>query len=180
MRTRTTCTAVCAAVLMLLCTPHGPIAGGRGVYDWPLTPRPAVARRFDPPAQRWLPGHRGVDLTAVPGAAVLGAAVLAAGAGTVRFSGQVAGRSVVSIHHPDGITTTYEPVHPTVRSGQGVSRGQVLGYLNPGHPGCTAAACLHWGARRGSGTAAIYLNPLALVGALRVRLKPVGVWPADR
>ncbi|MFD1847448.1 hypothetical protein [Arthrobacter flavus] len=28
-------------------------------WGWPLTPTPIVLRHFDPPAQRWLPGHRG-------------------------------------------------------------------------------------------------------------------------
>ena len=45
-------------------------------------PSPEVVRGFDPPEQRWLPGHRGVDLTATPGAAVR-----AAGDGRVRFAG---------------------------------------------------------------------------------------------
>jgi murein DD-endopeptidase MepM/ murein hydrolase activator NlpD len=55
------------------------------------------------------PGHRGVDL-----AAVAGAPVLAAGAGTVVFAGTVAGRGVVSVDHSGGLRTTYEPVLPTV------------------------------------------------------------------
>ncbi|MFZ2511346.1 MAG: M23 family metallopeptidase [Gordonia sp. (in: high G+C Gram-positive bacteria)] len=164
--------AVSAAVLLLLGSVSGPVASGRGAYDWPLVPRPAVARGFDPPAQRWLPGHRGVDL-----AAPAEAAVLSAGAGTVRFAGRVVDRGVVSVVHPDQLTTTYEPVRPIVRAGQTVGRGQVLGYLDSGHPDCPAAACLHWGARRGTGATAAYLNPLMLVGAVRVRLKPVGTWP---
>jgi hypothetical protein len=50
-----------------------------------------------------------------------------------------------------------------------VSRGAVLGTLEPGHPGCPATTCLHWGVRRGD---ADYLDPLVLVGAGRVRLLP--------
>lgn len=147
-------------------TPHA-------AYDWPLAPRPPVVRGFDPPAQRWLPGHRGVDL-----GSAADAAVLAAGAGTVRFAGAVAGRPTVSVSHPDGIITTYEPVRAVVQAGETVGLGQVLGYLDAGHPGCAATACLHWGARRGAGRTAHYLNPLALVGAVRVRLKPIGEPPA--
>ncbi|WP_143965417.1 M23 family metallopeptidase [Gordonia zhaorongruii] len=141
-------------------------------YDWPLAPVPDVVRGFDPPAQRWLPGHRGVDLRATAQSAVL-----AARSGTVHFAGAVAGRSVVSVRHADGILTTYEPVRPIVPEGDHVAAGQVIGTLEPGHPGCTAQACLHWGARRGSGSSARYLNPLGLLGALRVRLKPLT--PAD-
>ncbi|MDY6808908.1 MAG: M23 family metallopeptidase [Actinomycetota bacterium] len=133
----------------------------------PLTPA-AVVRGYDPPAQRWLPGHRGVDLSAAPGVAVR-----AAGDGRVRFAGEVAGRPVVSIRHTDDMITTYEPVRASVREGQSVRRGTVIGVVVAGHPGCPVAACLHWGARRGSGHAAVYLNPMALLGVVRVRLKPV-------
>ena len=43
--------------------------------------------------------------------------VLAAGTGMVRFAGPVAGRGVVVISHPDGISTEYEPVTADVASG---------------------------------------------------------------
>lgn len=172
MRATTIRAAVGSAMLLVAVTAPGPSAGGRGSYDWPLAPRPAVVRGFDPPAHRWLPGHRGVDL-----AAPVHAAVIAAGAGTVRFAGSIADRGVVSVAHPDGIATTYEPVRPIVRAGQSVGLGEVLGYLDSGHRGCPRAACLHWGARRGTGVAATYLNPLGLIGAVRVRLKPIGSWP---
>lgn len=155
-------------IITALLTHSAAPAAARPAYDWPLQPRPAVARPFDPPAQRWLSGHRGVDLD---GGAT--AAVLAARAGTVTFAGPVAGRPVISVLHPDGITTTYEPVTPHVRRGDHVTIGQVVGYLDAGHPGCPADACLHWGARRGAGRQADYLNPLGLLGLLRVRLKPV-------
>ncbi|MGZ8179963.1 M23 family metallopeptidase [Williamsia sp. SKLECPSW1] len=141
---------------------HGRIPGG---YGWPLLPRPTVARGFDPPAQRWLAGHRGVDLVGI-------GPVLAAGAGTVRFAGAVGGKEVVSILHADGIVTTYEPVEPTVSAGAAVARGSPIGVLIAGHPGC-ATPCLHWGARRGTGRSATYLDPRALVGAVRVRLLPL-------
>src|SRR5947209_1444726 len=73
-------------------------------YRWPLDGRPAVVRAFAPPPRPWLPGHRGVDLGAAPGTIVR-----AAGAGTVSFAGRVAGRGVVSVAHPGGLRTTYEP-----------------------------------------------------------------------
>ncbi|AFA73042.1 putative peptidase, M23 family [Gordonia polyisoprenivorans VH2] len=137
-------------------------------YSVPLSPRPTVVRGFDEPTRRWQPGHRGIDL-----ATTSGTAVLAAGDGIVRFAGIVAGKPTVSIEHDDGVITTYEPVRAGVRRGVRVRRGQAIGTIEAGHPGCTAAACLHWGARRGSGRAADYLNPLALLGAVRVRLKPL-------
>jgi murein DD-endopeptidase MepM/ murein hydrolase activator NlpD len=136
-----------------------------GGYGWPLDGVPTVVRRFDPPPEPWLAGHRGVDLAAAPGAAVR-----SAGPGTVVFAGMVAGRGVVSVEHPDGLRTTYEPVVATVVTGAAVDRGTHLGVLAPGHAGCAAAACLHWGLRRGD----TYLDPLLLLGFARVRLLPRG------
>jgi murein DD-endopeptidase MepM/ murein hydrolase activator NlpD len=94
--------------------------------------------------------------------------VLAAGAGVVAFAGMVAGRPLVSVDHPGGLRTTYEPVDPTVAAGQAVARGSPIGTLLVGHPGCPAAACLHWGVRRGE----VYLDPLTLLRAVRIRLLP--------
>ena len=142
-------------------------------FRWPLDGQPAVVRPFDPPPRPWLPGHRGVDLAAAPGDAVR-----AAGGGVVRFSGTVAGRGVVSVEHPGGLRTTYEPVTPAVHAGDPVEAGDLVGRLVAGHPGCPVVACLHWGLRRGEE----YLDPLALLGRARVRLLPVeGLrGPADR
>src|SRR3954463_4629304 len=80
-------------------------------FGWPVTP-PQVVRRVDPPPQPWLPGHRGVDLAAPPGAGVH-----TAGARAVVFPGAVAVRGVVSVQHPDGLRPTYEPVAATVHTG---------------------------------------------------------------
>lgn len=133
-----------------------------GTYRWPVPELPRLGRPFDPPATRYGSGHRGVDLVA-PG----GGAVLSAGAGTVVFAGGLAGRGVVSIQHPDGLRTTYEPVTATVVVGAAVRAGQQIGILEAGHPGCSASACLHWGVRRG---AEGYLDPLRLIGRWKVRL----------
>jgi murein DD-endopeptidase MepM/ murein hydrolase activator NlpD len=133
-------------------------------FGWPLDGQPAVVRRFDPPPQPWLPGHRGVDLAAAPGAAVR-----SAGPGTVAFAGMVAGRGVVSVDHPNGLRTTYEPVEPSVAAGSAVAAGTPIGVLAAGHAGCPVDACLHWGLRRGEQ----YLDPLLLLGFGRVRLLPL-------
>lgn len=133
-------------------------------WDWPLTGAPTVPRPFDPPPQPWRSGHRGADLAGAPGQQVL-----AAGAGTVAFAGPVAGRPLVSIDHPGGLRTTYEPVNPSVGAGQAVARGTPIGTLAAGHDGCPAEACLHWGLRRGE----TYLDPLALLRPPRVRLLPL-------
>lgn len=138
-------------------------------FHWPLIRPHPVLRPFQPPRTPYGPGHRGVDL-----GGQLGEPVLAAGSGLVLYAGPLADRSLVSIEHASGLRTTYEPVRPMVRVGQYVQRGQVIGLLMAGHPGCPAVApmvCLHWGVHRGR----VYLDPLRLVESGHVRLLP---WPA--
>lgn len=130
-------------------------AGAEGTpWRWPLSGAPAVSRPFQPPVTAYGVGHRGVDLAATPGRPVL-----AAGAGRVSYAGLLAGRGVVVVVH-GALRTTYEPVAASVRVGTQVAAGAVLGRLQAGHPGCPAAACLHWGLLRG----AAYLDPLSLLG----------------
>lgn len=140
-----------------------------GEFDWPLQPRPAIEQRFDKPEQNWFPGHRGVDLAATPGQAVL-----AAGDGVVVFAGMVAEKPVISIDHPGGLRTTYEPVQAEMPVGRRVSRGTRIGTVDPGHDGCTAPACLHWGLRREHTIRSRreYLDPLGLLHQTPLRLKP--------
>lgn len=137
--------------------------------QWPVAPRPMVTRAFDAPSPNWNRGHRGVDLAAGPQQPVY-----AAGPGTVVFAGVLAGRPVVSLAHPGGLRTSYEPVQAAVRPGQTVSTGQLLGSLLSGHPGCPVTACLHWGAMWGPASDAEYVNPLGLLAETPIRLKPLG------
>ena len=152
--------------IAVVCAP--PVRADNGRLDWPLRPRPAVLKMFDAPSPNWNRGHRGVDLAGAPDQPVY-----AAGAGTVVFAGELAGRPLVSIAHPGGLRTTYEPVRPSVRVGQLVVAGAVLGELESGHDGCTAAACLHWGAMWGAASRAEYVDPLGLLASTPVRLKPL-------
>ncbi|OBG81292.1 peptidase M23 [Mycobacterium sp. E802] len=160
-----------AAVLVLLLAWAWPgIAHADGVrLRWPVSPRPVVTRQFDAPSPNWTRGHRGVDLAAVPDQPVY-----AAGPGTVVFAGVLAGRPVISLAHPGGLRTSYEPVQATVRPGQTVTAGQLVGTVLTGHPGCPAAACLHWGAMWGTAARADYVNPLGLLAETPIRLKPLG------
>lgn len=119
----------------------------------PLAGAPEPSREFQPPARRWQAGHRGVDLPGQPGEAVLAAA-----AGRVSYVGVLAGRGVVVVDH-GSVRTTYEPVSSVVRVGDRVTAGQVIGTLAAGHPGCTAAACLHWGLKAGED----YLDPMLMI-----------------
>lgn len=152
-------------VMLLVAAP----ARADGVrLDWPLRPPPAVVRRFDAPSPNWTAGHRGVDL-----AGVAGQRVYAAGAASVVFAGQLAGRPVVSLEHAGGLRTSYEPVRATVKAGQRVDITTVIGELVSGHPGCPTAACLHWGAMWGAAARAEYVDPLGLLAVTPIRLKPL-------
>jgi murein DD-endopeptidase MepM/ murein hydrolase activator NlpD len=147
--------------MALLMTPD--VGGAREGTRWrpPVTPV-AVVKHFHPPAQRWLPGHRGVDLrTAV------GARVRSAGAGRVAYVGTIAGRGVVTVDH-GSLRTTYEPVDPVVRSGEQVTAGQVIGTVGTGTGHCGSGRCLHLGLRRGRE----YLDPMLLLGRASARLRP--------
>src|SRR5947199_10646185 len=119
------------AVLMAIALLFAPsVRADDGRLNWPLRPRPAVLRVFDAPSPNWNRGHRGVDLAGAPGQPVY-----AAGAGTVVFAGELAGRTLVSIAHPGGLRTSYEPVRPTVRVGQLVAAAAAIGTLEAGHAG---------------------------------------------
>ena len=158
--------AACAAALGLLigAWPAPAAAGARPDWVWPLAGTPRVVRAFDPPPQRWAAGHRGVDLLARVGDVVRGA-----GAGSVTFAGQIAGRGVVVVTHGDGTRTTYEPVTATVTRGNRVRAGQPLGRLSAASGHCLPLACLHWGRRRGD----VYLDPMLLLRRGPARLLPV-------
>ncbi|MBV8787487.1 MAG: M23 family metallopeptidase [Mycobacterium sp.] len=160
-----------ALILMVGLVGAAPAAADDPRLEWPLRPPPTVARTFDAPSPDWKPGHRGVDLAGTPGQPVY-----AAGAATVVFAGLLAGRPVVSLAHPGGLHTSYEPVQAVVRTGQAVTSETVLGELVAGHAGCRASqggACLHWGAMWGPASGAHYVDPLGLLKSVRLRLKPL-------
>lgn len=141
------------------------------VWSWPLSPRPAVRRAFDPPARPWLSGHRGVDLEAADD----GAPLISPAAGTVSFVGTVVDRPVITIDHGNGLRSSFEPVASSLTAGAAVAEGDVLGQVQAGHCG-PAPTCLHWGVRRGED----YVNPLSFVMDQRpsVLLQPIDAGPS--
>lgn len=162
--------------LLLLITPGGAAGAADAAapvgFDWPLAGAHVVDRGFTPPTSAYGAGHRGVDLRAE-----LDQSVLAAGPGQVSYAGLLAGRGVVTVTHPGGLRTTYEPLDPAVHVGQAVAVGAVLGRLTSGHASCLLGTyCLHWGLLRG-GT---YLDPLTLVERSRVRLLPLAAGQEGR
>lgn len=146
-------------------TGQGPDRGVTALWDWPLVGTPPVARGFDPPAHRWLPGHRGVDL-----AGVAGEQVLAVDAGVVTYSGEIAGVGMVSLTHADGLRSTYQPVEGRVARGDRLGRGQAVGVLGATGGHCAVADCLHLGAVRGRDD---YVDPLSLLLGVELTLLPV-------
>ncbi len=149
--------AVVLAAVLLLPAPAPPEAAPRGSWDWPLPPRPAVLRAFDPPDKPWMSGHRGVDLEAMHD----GVPVTSPESGTVSFVGVVVDRPVITIDHGGGVRSSFEPVDSPLAVGSVVAKGSSIGTLQPGH--CGASACVHWGVRRGDA----YVNPLEFVTDLR-------------
>ncbi|MFJ9327879.1 peptidoglycan DD-metalloendopeptidase family protein [Streptomyces sp. NPDC101230] len=138
---------------------------------WPLVGRPSVLRGWDPPATPYGRGHRGVDLAARPGDAVLATAT-----GRVSFAGRVAGRGVLVVELAGSgappLRTTYEPVRALVDKGDKLVAGQPVGVLEPGPFHCVPG-CLHWGLRR----AEVYLNPLLLLPPALLRRGPSRLLP---
>lgn len=132
-------------------------ATARPSWGWPLSPRPAVVRPFDPPPEPWLSGHRGVDLQA----AADGVPVTSPADGVVGFVGTVVDRPVITIEHAGGLRSSFEPVRSPLHKGEQVRKGQEIGILEPGH--CGPLPCVHWGVRRGDE----YVDPLAFVMDLR-------------
>ncbi|AJP05851.1 peptidase M23 [Streptomyces cyaneogriseus subsp. noncyanogenus] len=150
--------------------PAGPAVPAVG-RAWPVGARPPVLRGWDPPPGPYAPGHRGVDLAAAPGAPVRAVAP-----GRVSFAGRVAGKGVVSVElagtGDPPLRTTYEPVRASVRAGETVAAGEVVGAVEPAGSHC-AAPCLHWGLR-GEGT---YLDPLTLLPPWLLRTGPSRLLP---
>ncbi|MEX0170239.1 peptidoglycan DD-metalloendopeptidase family protein [Streptomyces sp. LMG1-1-1.1] len=135
---------------------------------WPVgPPPPEIVRGWKPPPGPYAAGHRGVDLAAAPGVAVLAPA-----AGTVSFAGPVGGRGVLTLTLPGTGTpplrTTFTPVVPLLRAGARVRAGTPIARVAPGTH--CPESCLHWGLLRG-GT---YLNPLVLTRRPPSRLLPLG------
>lgn len=156
-----------AALALTQAAPRGSDPTGvtalRARWAWPLLMPEVVVNRFDGPAQRWLPGHRGVDL-----AGFEGAPVRAVADGVVSFRGVINGVGVISVIHPDGVLSTYQPVVATLSKGQQVRTGTTIGTLAAQGSHCWPLVCLHLGARRDKQ----YLDPMMFLRPWVVSLLP--------
>ena len=106
---------------------------------WPVSP-PRLTKGYVAPATPYAAGHRGIDI-----AAEAGAAVIAPAAGTVHFSGVVVDRPVLTIDHGDGVLSSYEPVASPLTVGAVVAAGDSIGSVASGAH-CTGE-CIHVGVR---------------------------------
>jgi hypothetical protein len=157
MGTRSLCSCLVAGALVLatVVVPR-PLAGAAaapplaGAWIRPVDGR--VAQPFVAPRSRYGAGHRGVDFVASPGTPVR-----AANAGEVTFSGSVAGSLHVVIAHGRGLRTSSSFLATiTVRRGEHVARGQVVGTAGAGTG--EHAGVLHFGLRIGD----VYVDPMQL------------------
>lgn len=90
---------------------------------------------------------------------------------------------MLSIDHPDGTRTSYEPINSSLSPGEHVTRGQVIGTLTtdprPIEEQPHASGVLHWGARiraatgGGPRSAWEYIDPLTLLDPPVIRLLPL-------
>ncbi|MBD3941534.1 M23 family metallopeptidase [Microbacterium sp. NEAU-LLC] len=125
-----------------------------GDWVWPVHPF-RLERPFVAPPHEYGPGHRGVDLRPLEGSIVVAPA-----AGVVAFSGQVAGRGILTIDHGNGLVTTLEPVESPLAAGAIVARGEAAGTVSTG--GHSAPGTVHFGVRLDGE----YINPMLLLGGV--------------
>ncbi len=161
--------AACLATA-LVARPAGAVSDGGATHASAVTTRveyspPVAAPVIDPfraPAGPYAPGNRGLEYSTTPGDPVV-----AIGVGRVVFAGQVGGRLVVSIDHPDGLRSSLLGMTSiVVRVGTPVAGGQVVGLAGPR---------LHLGVRRDGA----YLDPSTLFGRTGpARLVPLARVPA--
>ncbi|GAB2570076.1 M23 family metallopeptidase [Leucobacter ruminantium] len=141
-----------APLLAALLTPLLALtASAPGAERWapPLGRALEVSGPYRAPVHDYASGHRGIDLPAVPGEAVL-----APVSGTVSFAGPVVDRGVVSIRLDTDTVVSIEPVAAEVATGASVRRGERIGAVSSG--GHCLAECVHVGVR----VEGAYVNPM--------------------
>lgn len=129
-----------------------------------------IAAAFDPPAETWLAGHRGIDVRAIPGEPLR-----APTAGAVRFRGTVASTATVSIVTESGYVVSFQPATTEAPVGTEFAAGEEIGAVAEGaHCG---QECLHLGVWPLDSDRA-YVDPAPFFGRDRSVLLPLSRRPA--
>lgn len=155
----------CCALLLVGATPPLALAGRTPPWQTPVEGQITVIRGFEKPAARWTAGHRGVDLALGPGGSVL-----APYEGEVVFAGTVVDRQVLTLEHPDGRRSSFEPISHPLPVGSRVQAGDAIAQLDSEIQHCAPSFCLHWGVREPAPSSETarkgldYTNPLLLLG----------------
>jgi murein DD-endopeptidase MepM/ murein hydrolase activator NlpD len=121
-------------------------------WSWPVAGAHTIVRPYIAPATAYAAGHRGIDIAAE-------GSVVAPSDGVVHFAGYVVDRPVLSIAHGGEVISSYEPVSTTLHAGEAVTRGEVIGTIQPGH---CIQLCLHFGVR----VAGDYVSPMLFLGGI--------------
>jgi len=153
-----------ATTLALAEAPPAPAAG---LWTWPVAG--PILQAFDPPANPYGSGHRGVDI----GAAV-GSPIVAPAAGVVSFAGKVGGQLFLTIAHGGALQSTVSWLTDVVvHKGDAVTEGQVVAHTGWGHVSGPLPH-LHFSVRLDGA----YVDPLEYLTPMDVssliRLAPVG------
>lgn len=130
-------------------------AAPAGRWAWPIPAPRVITQPFIAPATAYSAGHRGIDLRTTPGQAVI-----APTSGTVHFAGTVVDRPLLTLRHPGGLLSSYEPLSSTLTEGTAVARGDPIGTVAIG--GHCGDSCLHLGVRLDGQ----YVSPLAYLGGI--------------
>ena len=148
--------------ILLLLVPTLAVAGATpvtaaGMWTWPVTG--PILRAFDPPANPYGSGHRGIDI----GTAV-GTAIAAPAAGAVSFAGKVGGQLFLTIAHGGGLQSTASWLTDVlVHKGDAVVAGQVVAHTGWGHA-ADPLPHLHFSVR----LAGVYVDPLLYLAPMDV------------
>lgn len=122
-------------------------------WMWPVEGPRRVVERFVAPAHDYGPGHRGIDIEAP-----VGVSVRAPAAGVVAFRGTVVDRAVLTIAHPGGLVSSFEPVRSDLVVGSAVAVGDLIGVVDVG--GHSSPGTMHLGVRLDGA----YVDPMLLFG----------------
>lgn len=144
-----------AAATSSTAPPGHPQLGEGPRWLWPSATPHWIITGFAAPATRYSAGHRGIDIAAVPGSAVV-----APVDGVIRFIGIVVDRPVLTLEASGDLLASSEPVRSELAAGTLVRAGDQIGVVASG--GHCDGACLHFGVRLHGE----YVSPLRYLGGI--------------